>query len=580
MFLLAGGNLNASGESRATSANSPSVIYLMPTSAAAAERLPDLQRYFHDALHLDLQVLPIFTPGPSGWDGVRRQRSADDLVQQIIEHEESRLHQGRTLVIAVTDEDLYNGSSDWSYGRWSAAKVAVVSYVRMDPRSYGLESNPALLAVRLRRVVARYLGKLYYELPWATDASSPLYSELGSIEGIDRISDDLAAAGFFSARPLVEEWSPVDTGTGQYQHSETDFRIEDTPTIKFDRVYRSDGDPAGPFGVRTSHTYGAFVLGDPTSALVKAIFENGWIGSYRLLNAGAAEKDAVFVPNVPDEKPSTFLNSRLSWKGDAWLLELASGSSYRFSACSATSPKSCSMSSYTDRDGHETRVRFNARGEIEKIEGEHHHAIEFRHDTHGHIVLAWDDEGTWMTYQYDARGRLTKSAFSEGENTYAYDVDGHMVSARVGPGADRMRYDAHGRCIHLEREHLDYVDAAGHVFAHTDVFDFAYTLDDDSPNVRQTIVTGADGLRILTFNPKGYVLTDDYAPDSRHAQRTVYDRDPSTSSVQGVTVSCRVDGQPASATAEIHAGQNQWAVVTRARRACDVKATRAAATSH
>ena len=154
-----------------------------------------------------------------------------------------------------------------------------------------------------------------------------------------------------------------------------------------------------------------------------------------------------------------------------------------------------------------------------------------------------------------------------------------MVSARVGRLAERMRYDAYGRCIHLEREHLDYVDAAGHVFSRRDVFDFAYTTDVDSPNVRQTIVTSPDGERILTFDPKGYLLTDDYAPDSPHAQRTVLDRDPATNSAQMVSVSCRVDGQSASATAEIHAGQNQWALIARARRACDLKASRAAATS-
>ena len=73
----------------------------------------------------------------------------------------------------------------------------------------------------------------------------------------------------------------------------------------------------------------------------------------------------------------------------------------------------------------------------------------------------------------------------EEESTYAYDVDGHMVSARVGRLAERMRYDAYGRCIHLEREHLDYVDAAGHVFSRRDVFDFAYTTDVDSPNVNK-----------------------------------------------------------------------------------------------
>ena len=208
MFLLAGWNLDASGESRAAAANPRSVIYLVPTSPATAERLPELQRYFHDALHLDLQVLPIFTPGPSGWNGVRRQRSADDLVQQLIEREETRLRDGRAVVIAITEEDLYTGESEWVFGRWTPARVAVVSYARMDPQSFGLEADPALLSTRLQRIVTRYIGKLYFDLPWSSDATSLLYSDLRSISGIDKLSNDLAADGFFSARPLVEEWSP------------------------------------------------------------------------------------------------------------------------------------------------------------------------------------------------------------------------------------------------------------------------------------------------------------------------------------------------------------------------------------
>jgi len=552
-------------------------VYLVPTSAAAAAHVADLQRYFRETLHLDIQALPIFTPGPSGWNAARRQRSGEDLMQQLIEREETRLRDGRAVVIAITDEDLWAGQNDWVFGRLSAARAAVVSYALMDPQWFGRDADAPLLASRLQRVVARYIGKLYFDLPWSNDSTSLLYSDLRSIDGIDRLSNDLAADGFFSGRPLVDKWSPVDPSTGQYQHSELDFRIEDTPEINFRRVYRSDGELSGPFGVRTSHSYGAFLLGDTASEAVTLVFENGWNASYRRTTAGADEQDAVFVHN---DKPSRFINSRLFSKADGWQLELSDGTSYRFSGCSKTSPKTCALSAYSDRTGHETIVRLNSLGDVDKIESEHHHTLEFQHDTHHRIVLAWDDAGNWMTYTYYGGGRLTKSLSSfEEKSGYAWDAEGRMIGAQVGPLEERMHYDTHGRCIHLERHYLDYVDAAGHAFEHRDFIDFAYILDEGGTRVRQAIVTGADGVRTLTFNPNGYLLTDAYAPDSSRGQTTTIDRDAATNAAHGVSVVCRVNGRDATSVAEIRTGQSESALIARARRACDVKATRAAAES-
>lgn len=573
-------DVHIGAESPVPADSPPSAVFLVATSAAAATHVPDLQRYFRETLRLDLQELPIITPGPSTWNADRRQRSAEALIQQLIEREETRLRTGRIVVIAITDQDLWagQGQNEWMFGKWSAARVAVVSYARMDPQWFGLEADAALLASRLQRVVARYIGKLYFELPWSSDSTSLLYNDLRSIDGIDRLSNDLAADGFFSARPLVDNRYPVYEATGEYRHSELDFRIEDTPSINFERIYRSNGELAGPFGVRTSHSYGASLVGDAASAAVTLEFENGWTASYRRITGGTGEQDAAFVH---DDKPSRFVNSRLSWKRDGWQLELTDGTSYRFSACSQTSPKRCSMSAYTDREGHETLVRFDAHGDIATIEGEHHHTLDFHRDTHHRIVLAWDDAGNWMTYQYDGGGRLTKSLSSfEEESGYAYDADGRLIGVRVGSLEERIHYDAHGRCIRLERRRLDYVDAAGHPFEHRDVLDFAYTLDESGAHVRQTVVTGADEARVMTFNANGYVLTDTYAPDSGHAQRTTIDRDPATNAAHAVSVACRVNGREAASTTEIRTGQSESALIARARRACDVKAMRAAAANH
>ena len=61
--------------------------------------------------------------------------------------------------------------------------------------------------------------------------------------------------------PASECGDPVDTGTGLFVYSKTDFVIPDTLPIEFTRTYRQGDSVARPFGIGFSHSYEMFIVG-------------------------------------------------------------------------------------------------------------------------------------------------------------------------------------------------------------------------------------------------------------------------------------------------------------------------------
>src|SRR5262245_4746705 len=111
----------------------PDGVYLVPMSIST-ERIVELQRYYHDALRLEVKVLPSFSPVLASWSAERRQWSAESVVGELIEREEDRLRSGRVAVIAITDDDIASKRDGWVFGWWTPARVSIVSTARMDPR--------------------------------------------------------------------------------------------------------------------------------------------------------------------------------------------------------------------------------------------------------------------------------------------------------------------------------------------------------------------------------------------------------------------------------------------------------------
>jgi YD repeat-containing protein len=545
-------------------------VFLVPIFASV-ERLTELQRYYHDTLNLNVEILPPFQPIRS-WDVNRLQWSAEKVIDELIEMEGARLRSGgRTAIVAITADDLYSRQDDWVFGWWNPSRVSVISYARMDPRRYKQQSDDLVLRTRLRRMVTKYIGRSYFDLPVDDEPTSPMYAKIFSVAALDKISDDLVAAGFLSRRPLLDVSQPVNLSTGAYVHQDVDFVLEDTPRLVFERTYRSNDSQKRPFGVGNNHPYGRFLVGDaPALSYIDLILEDGVRVHYRRTSPGTGPENAVFIH---DATPSPYLNSRLSWRGASWLLETTDGSSVRFPACSPGALKACTMSGYTDRNGRRIEVSFDARDNPVRIETDHHHTVELQYDEQDRVIRAQDDAGHWMTYRYDARGRLFKADYSTGyTRQYTYDADGRMLLFTDGTVTERMAYDGQGRCVRFERTRVTNRTSSGELLERREVFAFAYTSNEPSATIREAVVTAEDGRGTVTFNALGYPETETYAPGTPSEQQTTFERDASSSVVRRVTVSCRVAGRRATIAEDVNLGQNEAAIVARTRRACDVRA--------
>jgi predicted Zn-dependent protease len=168
-------------------------VRFMPVRASLAH-LEYLQRYYQEQLGLSVELLPELVADPVAWTPDRRQWSAEGLAEQV----RQSVGNVDAVVIGVTGEDIYLRTSNWRFAfGWRAdERVAIVSYARMNPRFFKEPENPELLRSRLRHMVTKDLGLMLYDLEASPDPFSPVYKDIGGIEELDAMGEDLALAGF------------------------------------------------------------------------------------------------------------------------------------------------------------------------------------------------------------------------------------------------------------------------------------------------------------------------------------------------------------------------------------------------
>ena len=106
------------------------------------------------------------------------------------------IRQGAILrYIEVHDtQDIYIKArrETWRYAfslRSNENSVAVVSYARMDPAYLGNTPDEELLRSRLRKMVIKNIGIMYYGLPVSRDPRSVLYGNVLGLDDLDCMSE-------------------------------------------------------------------------------------------------------------------------------------------------------------------------------------------------------------------------------------------------------------------------------------------------------------------------------------------------------------------------------------------------------
>jgi len=101
-----------------------------------------------------------------------------------------------TVMIGLTPVDLYwLGKPNWRYAFGVRGdreeSIALISSARMDPQIYGLPENNELYFTRVRKMVSKYVGFLYFGLPESQDAESPMYDNILGPADLDRMEEPL-----------------------------------------------------------------------------------------------------------------------------------------------------------------------------------------------------------------------------------------------------------------------------------------------------------------------------------------------------------------------------------------------------
>ena len=177
------------------------ILALVPMGASA-ERVAALDEIFRTELNLETAVLPALEPVPAAFDKRRKQFIGEKLVEQLHAEHRQLAGTGKVTVIGVTDHDMLTKAIP----KWAFAfsvrneSVAVVSTFRMNPRNLGAGMNDAVLQSRLRKMVAKNVGLLLYNLPASSDPHSLLFDGIAGVEELDFIDERFASSGLLPAQ--------------------------------------------------------------------------------------------------------------------------------------------------------------------------------------------------------------------------------------------------------------------------------------------------------------------------------------------------------------------------------------------
>ena len=175
-------------------ARQPSHLYLAPMHGAP-EMVEPLAAYYREQLGLQVEILPALQPPTAAFDEQRRQLIAERLIDMLRLTYAQQARSGS--VIAITSWDMYIADRPWLFGfSWRQPPYAVVSYARMDPVKLGGFANRDRLMARLRKMVSRNVGIMLFDLPLNSNRDSLMYQDVMGVDELDRVDEDLAAAGF------------------------------------------------------------------------------------------------------------------------------------------------------------------------------------------------------------------------------------------------------------------------------------------------------------------------------------------------------------------------------------------------
>lgn len=543
-------------------------VYVVPFSKKAEEFAEILPPYYKSKLNLDVTLLPILPTPRDVEDGKRHQLIAERLMDLIRAKYPDQSDDPESVLIGITDEDVYVRDFDWRFsfnlryqdrfGIVSLARLdpAFVEYrpdprdssgrlnklltklgVRLDAAPFGHRSDHEIVSIRLKKVITKLLGLMYYRL----EAGPLPFSVLGSqasLEDIDRAGEDILASDVpesgggepclvltfdaersyhptkvvnscsdFHFRELRRGVVALDLRLGLIEVRTNDFILPGVPHIVLSRVYRNLDPYHHAFGIGTNHSYNDALYSGDQMATVVISNEVGSQMRFDRTTAGLGfSPDVQFVNRGGGGE---FTNGQMYWRDSHFHVTIPTGATYHFQQC-MNGGTLCYMDGYRNPQGDELKFDRQPNGDLTKLEAVPHAsrslpaaALYFTYNPAHSITEVRANTGEKVNYAYDDRQRLANVEDAAGKVTrYAYDDRNNLTQLSDGTGRIILQAtsDAKDRVAHLDFRDISY--------------DISYVLDETGKIVEADLL-GTDKGMI-----KVYMLNGHYSVAKVNAELT------------------------------------------------------------
>ena len=173
----------------------PLQLYFVAIGDVPRDLLDHLVLHFQAKFSVRITSLMPMTFDEAAFDPGRRQMVAEEIIRAMRRRHLKLARDAHARVIGITSLDMYMQAmrDQWTFSfslRSPDHRFGVVSYARMDPVALGDPPSRDLLRSRLRKMLTKNIGIMYYALPASPNPKSVLYRDILGVDDLDRMTED------------------------------------------------------------------------------------------------------------------------------------------------------------------------------------------------------------------------------------------------------------------------------------------------------------------------------------------------------------------------------------------------------
>jgi predicted Zn-dependent protease len=168
-------------------------LFLVPLGPLGEVDYPALEAHYRDRFGIDVQTLPTVEVTVAQATVERRQVIAEELIALMQATYPDAAADGGAVMIGITELDMYiRDMPQWAFGLSLRAddRFAVISAARMNPANLGDSPDLEVLQTRLRKMVTKNVGVLFFGMAQSPNPHSVLYFNILGIDDLDNMGED------------------------------------------------------------------------------------------------------------------------------------------------------------------------------------------------------------------------------------------------------------------------------------------------------------------------------------------------------------------------------------------------------